>query len=147
MSVVNGLGVYLISSLGFVFAAMVEFAIVITLKRVAMNKKKIAHFVQEVKQRMSRDSCKDISETKQKIKKSKIMDADQDLSKRVAFNVADEKCKGAELGRGSDGKKPLLEDEPDMALLRKIDIVSFFAYLLGYILFNIFYWLHITGNI
>ena len=36
-------------------------------------------------------------------------------------------------------------EEADMALLRKIDNTSFLAYLLGYIIFNCYYWANMIG--
>ena len=55
------------------------------------------------------------------------------------FNAADAKFKVSQFGMTNDANKPQGE-EPDMTLLRKIDFISFLAYLFGYIFFNIIYW-------
>ena len=55
-------------------------------------------------------------------------------------DAAEAKCKISKFGLVSnDANKPKGE-ELDMVMLRKIDFICFFAYLFGYIFFNIYYW-------
>ena len=123
MSDVNGLGVYLLCSLGFVFSALVEFTIIITIKRRTMNR------------RMSRN-------TNPKSWTRKIIDADREGKKRESFYAATAKYKRSKAGQGLHDDDKSTMEETDMALLRKIDFASFLAYLSGYILFNCCYWVN-----
>ena len=78
--------------------------------------------------------------TKRVYRKRKITDVDYESKSFDCFNAADAKFKESKFGLNTnDGNKPHGE-EPDMELLRKIDFMSFLAYLFGYIFFNIFYW-------
>ena len=55
-------------------------------------------------------------------------------------DAAKANCKISKFGLVSnDANKPQGE-ELDMVMLRKIDFMCFFAYLFGYIFFNIYYW-------
>ena len=123
MSDVNGLGVYLLCSLGFVFSALVEFTIIITLKRRAMNRKVGM-------------------KSKQQIKTRRITDAGRECKNLDTFNVTTAKYKRSKSEQRSDAENKSMVEEVDMALLRKIDIISFLVYLSGYILFNCYYWVN-----
>ena len=109
-------------SLGFVFSALVEFTVIIMLKRRAM--------------RMVISSG-----LKQLLKKRKIADVANELKSVEGLkDVAEANCKGSKFGlTATDTNKPQGEDQ-DLEMLRKIDFISSIAYLLGYIFFNICYW-------
>ena len=72
-------------------------------------------------------------------KKRKITDVDYESKSFDCLNAADVKFKVSQFGMTNDANKHTGE-EPDMTLLRKIDFISFLAYLFGYIFFNIIYW-------
>ena len=111
----------MLASLGFVFSALVEFTIIIALKRRAVNK-------------MVRTATKPSSW------KKKIMDANQGSGIHGKLNAATAKYQGSMFGQELDDDDKFAVEEADMALLRKIDFISFLAYLSGYILFNFYYW-------
>ena len=73
-------------------------------------------------------------------KKGKITDVDYDTKSFDCFNAAVAKFKGSQFGLTTNDVNKPQDEEPDMKLLRKIDFMSFLAYLFGYIFFNIFYW-------
>ena len=109
-------------SLGFVFSALVEFTVIIMLKRMKMRKV------------MSKG-------TKQICKQRKIADvANQSKPSESLNEVAEANCKGSKFRMAANDASKSQEEELDMIILRKIDFFCFFAYLLGYILFNICYW-------
>ena len=68
------------------------------------------------------------------------MDADRECEKRDAFSATTATCKRSQFERSLDDENKSALKDADMALFRKIDIISFLAYLLGYILFNCYYW-------
>ena len=79
--------------------------------------------------------------TKQVPKKRKIADvANQSKPFECLNDVADANCKRPKFNMAANDVSKSQGEELDMDILRKIDFFSFFTYLLGYVLFNIYYW-------
>ena len=79
--------------------------------------------------------------TKKVSKKKKITDvANESKSFKCLNDAVVANCKRCKFGLATnDANKPQGE-VLDMEMLRKIDFISFLAYFLGYIFFNICYW-------
>ena len=121
MSEVDGLGSYLLCCLGFVFGALVEFTIITMLKQ-------------------KRTSNKVTSSATKSIKPKDKMKIGIQPGKFAALKAAAAPYKRSiQLQINNTGNKDAME-EVDLAFLRKIDFNSFIAYLIGFILFNSFYW-------
>ena len=123
-----------------------EFTIITTLKRKATNRKVTPLKAQTIKTRGSK-------KIGTQSRRSTTLEGLAAQSKK-AINVEnnpDENDEGTEEAKMAIN----VEDNPDendegrveanMALLRKIDITSFLAYLLGYIIFNCYYWANMIG--
>ena len=119
---------YLLASLGFVFAALIEFAVVIILHHKKKKSPKISctgideldsnHF-----KRFGARNQK-LSVTKKKKQKIKILkNFDKDRSKENPPN-----------------------EEDRLKMPRKVDLICFIAYLCGYCFFNIIYWIDMLKN-
>ena len=119
MSEVNGLGIYLLFSLGFVFSALIEFAIIISLKRRAMNRK------------LTSDEDK-------KPKLNKVFDANQEIRK---FQMAMEKFELAKNSHDANKEKDQTLMKNDFEFLQRVDFHSLIAYLIAYVSFNVIYWI------
>ena len=119
MSEVNGLGIYLLFSLGFVFSALIEFAIIISLKRSAMNRK------------LTSDEDK-------KPKSNQVFDANQEIRK---FETAMKKFEFAKNTHDANKEKDQTLMKNDFEILERVDFHSLIAYLIAYILFNAIYWI------
>ena len=98
-----------------------EFTIITTLKRKATNRKVTPLKAQTIKTK----GIKEIGTQSGRLTALKGVAAQYKKAINVENN-RDENDEGTE--------------EADMALLRKIDNTSFLAYLLGYIIFNCYYW-------
>ena len=117
----------MLCSLGFVFSALVEFTVIIMLKR-----------------RMRRDMDNGAKQVSRKRKGTDI--ANESKSFECLNDAAEASCKTSKFGLASnDANKPKGE-ELDMVMLRRIDFICFFAYLFGYIFFNIYYWAEMMAD-
>ena len=118
------MGLYLLCSLGFVFSALIEFAILITLKRREMNYK--------------------IEATDNKKWKINQVSHDSKKFKRLSHKIRQLKMakKSSDTRGGTDSDKPLLES----SFLQKIDYHSLVAYFIGYCFFNFCYWINMLAE-
>ena len=115
----------MLSSLGFVFAALIEFAVIIVLHH---------------KTRKPKAKCAQ----KKKLILKKIYESRSRHQKVAAFK--NEKNKMTGTNEADHDEKNLSNPEEDRKLARKIDIISFIAYVIGYLLFNLFYWIDMLSN-
>ena len=124
MSEVNGLGIYLLSSLGFVFAALIEFAMIVIIHHKKKNRKitrpnKIGFQSSNLNSRYRKIAL--LKNGKGKYKMPKVVDEDRD-------------------------KNQLQIEKDEMELSRKVDFAGFLVYVIGYVLFNIFYWIDMLSE-
>ena len=121
-SEVNGLGFYLLCSLGFVFYALVEFAVIIALKRRYMRRKMVPSNLNKQKR----------SKISGLIPESQKHDSFGGLMKQLQNEMQESNAKEGFYFRNMDD---------DLEFLLKIDHHSFFGYFIAYGLFNCIYWI------
>ena len=123
MSKVDGLGFYLLVCLGFVFGALVEFTIITMLKQ-----KRASHKVSPSSSKASENE--------------KMVEFGSRTGKFSALKAAAAPYKKAiDVQKKISGNDNGEMEEADINFLRKIDFNSFITYLIGFILFNCFYWI------
>ena len=123
MSKVDGLGFYLLVCLGFVFGALVEFTIITMLKQ-----KRASHKVSPSSSKASEHE--------------KTVEFGSRTGKFAALKAAAAPYKRAiDVQKKISGNENGEMEEADINFLRKIDFNSFITYLIGFILFNCFYWI------
>ena len=123
MAKVDGLGFYLLVCLGFVFGALVEFTIITMLKQ-----KRASHKVSPSSSKASEHE--------------KTVEFGSRIRKLSALKAAAAPYRKAiheqkEISTNDNGQM----EEADINFLREIDFNSFITYLIGFILFNCFYWI------
>ena len=111
---VNGLGIYLITSLGFVFGTLIEFAVIISLRRKSKGNR-----IGSIS--ISNEDSKELNVSENRVSMLRKLKSIAAQYKRNDYDDFE-------------------EDVENVKFLRKIDFNCFFVFISGYILFNCVYW-------
>ena len=115
---IDALGIYLLSSLGFVVSALVEFAVVVWIKRKSVT---------------SNSKVRPTMLTRKKKQANAML---QHKNQRFKVSLKDDTAKDQQLNNSFQRRN---EDEM-AAFLLTIDYKAFWALLFLYFMFNCFYW-------